>query len=284
MASARLPRLYGIAKVKTPIRPPNRLVGTVLRYQRLVSGFSNWPLQLAAKWGWLGKNTLLLRTRSGWQIEIPWRLQHTFKEIFLYGSYLHPHLLARLPESPVVVDVGGNVGFFSLFALDLRPGARCFTFEPMKGNFAQLQRNHQLNPKADWRLFQAAVAGKDGTVQIYSPSGQPLVTDAFIGKLRESSGCASGTSDEVAACTLETMFAREGIQHCDWLKLDCEGAEYEILYGAPASLFDRISAITMETHLMDGAMNTTEAISDYLEQLGYDIWLTGDIVYALKRG
>ena len=268
--------------MKTQIRSPNRLVNTVLRYQRLVSVFSNWPLHLGAKWGLLGRRTIVLKTRSGWQMEVPWRLQHTFKEIFLYGAYRHPQLLAQLPEKPVVMDIGGNVGFFSLFALDVRPRARCFTFEPMPGNFAQLRRNQQLNPKADWRLFEAAVAGLNGTVRISSPTGDPLVTDAFIENLRKAPLSASGAQVEVAACTLETIFAREGIEHCDWLKLDCEGAEYEILYRTPASLFDRVSAITMETHFLDGPQNNARSLGNHLESLGFDFWLSGDMVYALK--
>jgi FkbM family methyltransferase len=269
--------------MKTSLRRPNRLIGTAQRYQRLVWIFSNWPTYFAAKWGWSGRQTMVMRTRAGLEIEIPWPVQHAFKEVFLYQSYVHPLILAGLPERPVILDVGGNVGFFSLFALHLRPQARCFTFEPMKGNFAQLQRNRTRNSRADWRLFQAAMADIDGTITMHSPSGSALVTDAAMQHLRgpvdrqDSAAC-----EQVAACSLETVLAREGLERCDWLKLDCEGAEYQILYRTDPKVFDRIRAISMETHRVEGARNDPEALTDFLENVGYDVWLAGDMVYALK--
>ena len=270
--------------LKAKVQYPNRLVRTARRYQRLFLTFANWPRYLAMKWGWLRRQTLLMKTRSGLQIEVPWELRHAFKDIFLYHTYVHPDILAQLPENPVILDVGGNVGFFSLFALHLRPRAQCLTFEPVSGNFAQLQKNRNGNPQTDWRLFQAAVAGVDGTVRICSPSGRSLVTDAFIQSVHETEASRSGPGEEVEARTLETIFARENIPHCDWLKLDCEGAEYEILYRTPPAVFDRISAITLETHGADGARNNAGALTDYLERLGYDIWLADNtVVYALKH-
>src|SRR5436305_7094777 len=117
--------------MKTVVASASRLSNTVLRYRRLVATFSNWPLHLAAKWGCLGRKAVVMKTRSGWELEVPWQLRHAFKEVFLYCDYLQPDILAQLPQRPVVIDVGGNVGFFSLFALHLRPQARCFTFEPV---------------------------------------------------------------------------------------------------------------------------------------------------------
>jgi FkbM family methyltransferase len=272
-----------IDEMKTQVCHPNRVVATAQHYQRLVSAFTNWPLYLAVKRGWLRRSVVLMKTRSGLRIEVPWELRHAFKDIFLYHTYICPGILARLPERPTVIDVGGNVGFFALFALHLRPRARCFSFEPVAGNFALLQKNREANPQTDWRLFQAAVAGADGTVRICSPSGRSLATDAFIQRLRPTDTRASGPSEAVEARTLETLFAREGIRQCDWLKLDCEGTEYEILYQTPSALFDRVSVISLETHKVDGPGNNIHALADHLELLGYDIWLDGGVVYALKN-
>ena len=270
--------------LKAKVQYPNRLVRTAQRYQRLFLAFANWPLYLAMKRGWLCQPCILMKTRSGLRIEVPWELRHAFKDIFLYHTYVHPAILARLPEKPVIIDVGGNVGFFSLFALHLRPLAQCLTFEPVSGNFAQLEKNRSGNPQTDWRVFHAAVAGADGTVRICTPSGTSLATNAFIQTLHGTEAGRAGSFEEVEACSLETIFAREKIQRCDWLKIDCEGAEYEILYRTPPALFDRISAITLETHDADGPGNNADALINYLEQLGYDIWLADDtVVYALKH-
>lgn len=96
--------------LKAKVQYPNRLVRTARRYQRLFLTFANWPRYLAMKWGWLRRQTLLMKTRSGLQIEVPWELRHAFKDIFLYHTYVHPDILAQLPENPVILNVAGTSG------------------------------------------------------------------------------------------------------------------------------------------------------------------------------
>ena len=271
--------------MKTRVQYPNRLIRNMQRYRRLVATFANWPAYLAFKWGWTGRRDLVLRTRNGFVIAVPWHVRHAFKDIFLYGTYAHPDLTARLPDRPVVIDIGGNVGGFSLYALYLRPHAHCLTFEPVTGNFRQLQHNHALNPHANWQVFHAAVAGTAGTIQMCSPTGSPLATDAFIQRLHPGAPAGAGACETVPARTLAEIFETEKIAHCDWLKVDCEGAEYEILYQTPPALFKKVSAITLETHAVAGPRNNAESLTDYLETLGFQISLADDdVVYALKHG
>lgn len=222
-------------------------------------------------------------TYDGLKIDVPWQVRHAFKDIFLYHTYFHPGVLATLPEKPVVIDIGGNVGFFSSFALCLRPQARCLSFEPLVGNYSQLQDNRKLNPEADWHPVHGAVAGWDGSVRICSPSGDSLVTNAFIETTgRDRPEQSSG--EIVAAWSLETVFKQHQIEHCDWLKIDCEGAEYDIVYSMPTWLFKRITAIMIETHVVPGDRNTSAALCDYLENQGFDLWLADDdVIYGLRR-
>lgn len=271
--------------MKTKLQYPNRLIRTVQHYRRLVATFSNWSSYLAFKWGWYGGKSVVLKTRTGLSMEVPWHVRHAFKDIFLYGTYAHPEIVAQLPERPVVIDIGGNIGGFSLYALDLRPGATCLTFEPMAANFCQLQANRNRNLHADWRLFNAAVAGTSGTVQMCSPTGTELVTDAFMQRLHPGTPTVTAAGLSVAARTLEDVFSGERLTHCDWLKVDCEGAEYEIFYQTPPALFQKVSAITLETHQVAGPRNNAAALIEYLESLGFRIWLADDdVIYALKNG
>ena len=57
-----------------------------------------------------------------------------------------------IPDSPTIIDIGANAGFFSLFAASRFPGARIFSYEPIEGNFRQLQRNRDLN--RSWEIPQ----------------------------------------------------------------------------------------------------------------------------------
>jgi hypothetical protein len=70
-----------------------------------------------------------------------------YTEIFEQRCYLR-HLRA-LPEAPVVVDIGANVGLFSLFVARERPAARIWAFEPMPDTLAAAQRRDPQPRRSD---------------------------------------------------------------------------------------------------------------------------------------
>ena len=83
----------------------------------------------------------------------------------------------------------------------------------------------------------------------------------------------------------QQIFTDHAIAQCDWLKLDCEGAEYEILYQAPPEIFERITAISLETHPVDERQNNSAALMDFLEQRQFQVYHADDaVIYALKPG
>src|SRR5688572_25562845 len=70
--------------------------------------------------------------------------------------------------------------------------------------------------------------------------------------------------------TLADIFRDHGIDRCDLLKLDCEGAEYRILYSAPRDVLDRIDHIILEYHHFsqeEGA--NPSALRTFLEGRGF---------------
>lgn len=69
------------------------------------------------------------------------------REIFMQDLYDMRMLKSGLPENPVVIDIGANIGLFSMLILSHVPGARIIAFEPMPGNYTfyhsiQLFRRH----------------------------------------------------------------------------------------------------------------------------------------------
>jgi len=200
--------------MKQMIVYPSRAVRACQRYQRLCGIVSNRPLFLAFKSGWLGQKTFLLHTRSGLSFEMPWTLKFAFKDIFLHEAYVHPCILNCLPISPTVVDIGGNAGFFSLYALHRRPASRVMSFDPLNANDQLLKRNRERNPQANWKVFQMAVSRANGTMLLFSAQGDKLCTDASIRQERGQSGPAGGYSVSIEAITLERIFESHAIQRC----------------------------------------------------------------------
>ena len=106
-----------------------------MRYVSLIRNIDNWWLYLGAKFNLTRTDPLFFKTRRGVRLEVPLRLLHTFKEIFMEECYMHG-LKTEVPDSPVVFDIGANAGYFSLYAASRFEKPTIYAFEPMPANFA----------------------------------------------------------------------------------------------------------------------------------------------------
>jgi FkbM family methyltransferase len=235
-----------------------------MRYYNLLLNISNWPLFLAVKFGLTRRDPLLFVTRQGVRAEVPRRLLHTFKEIFMDECYLKD-LAHPLPESPVIVDIGANAGYFMLQALSRFSGARVFAFEPVPANFRLLTRNRDLNPGRTLVCVPKAVAGQPGELVLAFEGGDDFTTSATV----LARGEGHKTEIRVAAVTLADILADHDLPRIDLLKMDCEGAEYEILYGCPPEVLARIDRIVMEVHTGPQKGQHIGALEAFLRQQGF---------------
>jgi FkbM family methyltransferase len=159
-----------------------------------------------------------------------------------------------LPPGCTVIDIGANIGVFSLFAAHC--GARSVrAYEPNSEAFRCLQSNIRANRlEAAVAARQFAVTGKaGGTVRF------PKQASAYNAILPEQSTVDSET---VATTDLAEILA--GMDRVDVLKLDCEGAERDILTAAERSVLDKIDSIRMEYHL-----GHRDEITGFLETNGF---------------
>ena len=84
-------------------------------------------------------------------------LKAIYAEMFVDNTYLQ-HGIA-IPENVCVVDVGANVGMFSLFVKSLRPNARVLAFEPMPHNLEALRKNLELHGANDVEVIPHGLSG-----------------------------------------------------------------------------------------------------------------------------
>lgn len=162
--------------------------------------------------------------------------------------------LAKFAMRPgiIVLDVGANIGDYSVWAA--WHGARVYAFEPELGNVEKLQKNVELNN------LQTAITVVPQAVYSYTGHVALTVSNQSAGGHIVGNGSASG----VACITLEDFLTGQHIPSVDILKIDVEGAEYEIFAHVLPDTFGKIKAIVGEYHLGVGPEPNFETLRQLL--------------------
>lgn len=200
--------------------------------------------------------------------------EHYVREVLVQHAYNPPGY--RIGEEDTVVDVGGNIGAFAVHAGLCARRGRVITVEPIEANYSLLLDNLAGNRLSHVTAVRAAVVG--------SPA--PLAT-VYLSRLgtghhstrAELAGPAAG-AQQVPAVRLEELWQRYGIRRCDYLKLDCEGAEFEILDDLPLEIARRIGKLALEYHVPSGMAKRAEAdrLVSRLQHLGFAVDIYTDVL------
>jgi FkbM family methyltransferase len=180
-------------------------------------------------------------------------------EIFLHQSYASGISLLR--RGAVVVDIGANIGAFSIAAAQAGAAA-VHAFEPLSDNFELLRENIRLNGfDPVIRPEQLAVAAKSGPA-VFHYNADDAGGGTFFPSIHTAwRGGAQGTGVQqlpVQCVSLQEYFEQKQIVTCDLLKLDCEGAEHDIISSLGGAA-DRIHAVIFEYH-SDGKLDAILAL------------------------
>jgi FkbM family methyltransferase len=155
-----------------------------------------------------------------------------------------------------VLDVGANQGFFSLYAAG--KGAYVYSVEPEQNNFNLLRANisdNKLEPKI--KAFKYAVSSSPGFIDLFLldydvPFASGIVTTSrnFLENIAYVSKDHKKIiqKQKVECITLNRLFEMTNLDKIDLLKIDCEGAEIDILRSASKEKYKKINHIVMETH------------------------------------
>ena len=132
-----------------------------------------------------------------------------------------------LKPGQVVVDVGANVGFYSLLAAQrVGPSGRVIAFEPNLTAAARLRENISLNGFGNITVVEVAVADQPGTLRFNCCS------DSEGSSLYSMGYYTPAATLEVPVTTLDNYCFSMGVTRVDVLKIDAEGAEVAVILGA----------------------------------------------------
>jgi FkbM family methyltransferase len=193
------------------------------------------------------------------------------RKVYFFGHYHERYeaaLVARLlAPGEVFWDVGANVGYFSLVAAAaLGDTGQVLAFEPGAAALERLTENVGLNPDKNIRIFNLAVADRDGEATLYRADG---IADSSASLFAAAAGGAFGETCVTVA--LDSFLKRENLRPPDFLKLDVEGAELAALEGAAGILADSrpLLLVEMEEKNLMAAGASKGAIQAFLAAYGY---------------
>jgi FkbM family methyltransferase len=167
-----------------------------------------------------------------------------------------------------VVDVGANIGAFSLFAASRMPDATVYSFEPGDTAYQLLTKNIEHNQFSGRILaFNEAVAGIGGERTFMNSGTASSRSSLFEDEFLNTSPTDAVKVNARGFCEL---FDSLGISFCDYLKVDCEGAEFEMFDAVTPELLSRIGHIGMEYHEKLSGRNIQDIFSK-LEAAGFSV-------------
>ena len=229
---------------------------------------------------------------------------YLYREIFAEGAYLRHGL--TLPENPCIMDVGANIGMFTIYVKQLRPGARVYAFEPIAPIFETLSLNTELYAP-DTQLFPYGLSFEEsaqtfsyyprytmmsGLAEYADPEGEVEVVKRFLHNVESRGDGEAGEAGEMLDHADELLAGRfeareyegrlrrlsdvideQGIERIDLLKVDVQRAEADVLRGLDDRHWPLVEQVVMEVHNPGGpsADGPLKALVRDLEARGFEV-------------
>lgn len=174
------------------------------------------------------------------------------KEVIGNMEYLREDF--RIGFNDIVIDIGAQIGSFSILAASF--GARVYAYEPFKDNYDLLVKNILLND-AFVIPYNVGVMGKTGKRTLY-------IEELNYGGCNFYNNSVANPSHKwkpVECITLDDIYNKEHLDHCDFLKLDCQGAELEILKNF--SRLNTVRKIALEYDGFDRLKELKEVLTQF---------------------
>nr|MDO8133537.1 FkbM family methyltransferase [Candidatus Njordarchaeum guaymaensis] len=181
-------------------------------------------------------------------------------ETWNLNEYRDPNF--EIEPADIVVDIGAHIGAFSVYAAMKAHKGEVYSYEPGKGNYHMLLKNKILNNLDNIHPFNLAISDKRGSLDFYI--GSDNVVNSIYGN-------GSGKRIRVQAVTIEDILARNNLDKIDYLKMDAEGAEYNIILRMPSETLGRIDKLAVEYHDRLDSGHGHEELKKHLEENGFEV-------------
>jgi len=199
---------------------------------------------------------------------------HLIYQILLKSRYKAEYFFPNQINPKTILDIGGNIGITSIFLAKTFPKATIYSFEPVIDNFEILKKNTQKYKNI--KIFNYGLGSQNGSFKLYLSKD----SENFGGVSLFPSVGGGTESESYSNCDVKEINAvikDINISSIDLIKIDTEGAEYDILKSLNDEFMRGVSWITGELH-----GNRDFELLDYLNNLGFSISMKKPINNSLS--
>jgi FkbM family methyltransferase len=206
----------------------------------------------------------------GIKIDSPKDSLEAYVEVFCENVY---DCGATPKAGDTVIDIGAYVGMFTIKASQfVGVDGRVVAIEPLPSNIAYLERNTAMLPNV--RIARVALSDYTGTAKLYSSPSTAAHSITYVRK----------DFVEVNVTTLDNLVRQLGIRKVDFIKMDAEGSDVNILLGAINTLKNDSPVLSMACYHTDSnGVPYADRIIVLLQNIGYKCTTKKGYIYAHKE-
>lgn len=199
--------------------------------------------------------------------------EHIQQQLFWYGYYekeLGDLLRKIVKPNDVFVDIGANIGYFSLLVAHNSSSAKVVAFEPAADLYQKMKDNIALNKIENIMTVNAAVGKVNEEKELFISASDNLGMSSFVQPENYS-----GKKERVNVVTLDDWFKSSGLSKIDIIKLDIEGSEFAAIKGMTQILKEQKPILIVELNPETLSMFNLKSseIRDHLNHLNFEGFL-----------
>lgn len=181
-------------------------------------------------------NMVDAKQKDGSKIRVDLRHKGGERWCFYLGEYEPVHvnlLLSFLPDDGVFVDVGANIGFFTVPVAhrNRRANCRVYAFEPIPSNYQALVENIQINDLVDVFPYNLALSNATGILSMHVNVDNDVETGNAVALSNWKTPIDRTVNCEVNAGRFDDWIRSANLDRVDVVKIDVEGHELFVLEG-----------------------------------------------------
>jgi len=247
---------------------------------KTVTRIKNWPTVITRRS--IAKSRDLCRVKFRDGLEAAYRPEtmdwETIKEVMLDGVYARAlDYLKHENRGRPILDLGANIGLFSLRAAASDPDATILSYEPMPQNVELMKIILTANPGINSRIHihSEAVGGSNRMAEFFFDENILQACSLYT---------SEGNRVEVVVRSFREIISSMPV---GWglVKIDVEGAEYEIFKETPDETWEHIDALSIEIHHDPAGAQEKNDLLRQLDSLGFTAHKepSGQNSFFLKR-